>query len=73
MLIRDVIACLMLVTFISVNNGMVQECTITRTWHKTNASVVSYRAGTFEPVEKYEVDVKQRRGKITRIDWNKRK
>lgn len=59
--------------FIFVKNGIVQERTITRTGHNITASVVSYRAKTFEPVEKYDVDVKQKRGKITAIDWSKKK
>jgi len=59
--------------FISVKNGIVQERTIIRSGHKITASVVSYRARTFEPVEKYQVDVKQIHGKLTQIDWDKKK
>lgn len=64
---------LVMALFISVNNGIVQERTVVRNGHKIIASVEEYRVGTFEPISKYVVDVKQRRRKVTVIDWSKKK
>jgi hypothetical protein len=58
---------------IVVDNGVVQERTLVRTGHKVTAFVEEYRVGTFEPIKKYEVDVLQKRGRVTRIEWDKMK
>jgi hypothetical protein len=59
--------------FISINGTRVQERNIVRTGHKVTATVTEYDVGTFANEKKYDVPVIQKRGKITRIDWNKRK